>query len=169
MSFIPEAFSPPQAVNLQALKLSVLGPQHADLDFKALKSSAGEIRHVFGPQNDWPGSDITYTENLADLVRHEKEFFDRVAFAYSMLDASSQQYVGCLYIKPIKSKKQPDRRKDKYQAQAYFWLTKGQSTITDAQAELLLKSWIDRIWPFSSIAWPGRNPSWDEWMALADA
>ena len=111
MSLVPPDFEPPRCASLDGFTLEVLAPRHAAADFLAVKSSANDIRHVFGPENDWPSADITFEQNLADLERHAEEFERRQAFAYSMLK-SPAEYLGCLYIKPIKSRiaQDPERR-----------------------------------------------------------
>jgi hypothetical protein len=118
MPLVPAAFEPPKRVSLDGITLDVLRPCHADADFQAVKSSANDIRHVFGPGNGWPAADITFEQNLADLQRHAGEFEQRDAFAYAMLK-SPAEYIGCLYVKPIKSRLADDPRKALFDAQAF--------------------------------------------------
>ena len=47
-------------MSLDGFTLEVLGPCHADADVLAVKSSAKDIRHVFGPENDWPSADMSF-------------------------------------------------------------------------------------------------------------
>jgi hypothetical protein len=160
---LPEGFDPPRSHEFSLYKLTVLGPTFADLDFHAVKASAENIRHVFGPSNDWPNANITHLENYADLVRHEREFNERVAFAYSLLDRKGELYLGCLYVKPIKSKREVDRRKHLFQAQAFLWFSSAQRVIDQTEALVEIQEWLSNYWPLNSIAWPGRVQGWAEW------
>lgn len=162
MPLVPAAFEPPTRVSLDGFTLEVLAPCHADADFQAVKSSTNDIRHVFGPENDWPAADITFEQNLADLERHAQEFERRDAFAYAMLK-SPTEYVGCLYIKPIKSRRADDPRKALFDAQAFFWLSSVPNALPAARVHATLDRWLSDHWPFRALAWPGRTQAWVEW------
>jgi hypothetical protein len=95
MPIISDNYCAPRQIQFTQFFMAVLAPQHADQDFEAVRASADAIRHVFGPDNDWPAADISFEENLADLTRHEAEFNDRYAFAYALLDPTGQDYLGC--------------------------------------------------------------------------
>ena len=168
MPLVPSAFDPPRGASLDGFTLEVLGPRRAAADFLAVKSSATDIRHVFGPENDWPAADITFEQNHADLERHEKEFDRRDAFAYSMLK-SPTGYVGCFYIKPIKSRMAEDRRKALFDAQAFFWLSSEPNPLSATAVHAVLDQWLRDQWPFRAVAWPGRTQGWAEWERLAQA
>jgi hypothetical protein len=166
---IPDAFDPPRTHAFAPFSLSVLAPRFADQDFEAVRASADRIRGVFGPDNGWPDAQISHAKNLADLIRHEREFDTRIAFAYALLGPSGDGYLGCLYIKPIKSRREQDRRKQLFQAQAFLWLSSTQAVVDDGTAFASLQAWLSESWPFTAVAWPGRDPGWTEWEALADA
>lgn len=166
MPLVPPAFEPPRCASLDGFTLEVLAPRHAAADFQAVKSSADDIRHVFGPHNGWPAADISFEQNLADLERHAREFDERVAFAYAML-ASPEDYLGCLYIKPIKSRVAQDRRQALFDAQAFFWLASVPNAMPAAAVHALLDHWLRNQWPFRAVAWPGRSQAWAEWERLA--
>ena len=164
---IPDTFDPPRTQDLGAFKLAVLAPCFAEQDFQAVRASADKLGNVFGPGNGWPAADMTFAENLADLTRHAREFDERVAFAYALLSPSGDQYVGCLYIKPIKSRREHDHRKALFQAQAFLWLNVMQDTVSDESALTSIQTWVSTTWPLANIAWPGRTQTWSEWEALA--
>jgi hypothetical protein len=44
---------------------------------------------------------LTLDDNRQDLIRHEKEHRDRLAFTYTVFDAADQRCLGCLYILPV--------------------------------------------------------------------
>lgn len=167
MSFVPPEFQPPRSFSTEDFQLAVLSPAFAEADFEAVRASASSIRHVFGSQNDWPDAHISFAENRADLVRHEDEFNRRVAFAYSLLDPSGTRYLGCFYVKPIKSKLAVDFRKQKFQAQAFVWLSVSASGLSIEHVVSALARWLNESWPFSAVAFPGHTQSWPEWESLA--
>ena len=146
--------------------LEVLGPRHAAADFLAVKSSTKDIRHVFGPENDWPSAEISFEQNHADLQRHATEFERRKAFSYAMLK-SPTQYVGCFYIKPLKSRLAQDPRRALFDAQAFFWLSSVPNALSAGTVHAALDRWLNDHWPFRAVAWPGRTQSWAEWAELA--
>ena len=130
---------------------------------------ADDIRGVFGPDNGWPAKDMTLADNLSDLNRHEREFLAREAFAYSIFERSrARRYVGCVYIKPIKSRVEDDRRKALFNAQAFCWFS---PVVTDREFATLAADefvqWVKTSWPFTKVAFPGQTIGWNEWYALA--
>lgn len=169
MVFIPDTFHPPRFYETPRLSLQVLSAEHAVQDYECVMACADDIRGVFGPGNGWPGKEMTLEQNHSDLVRHEREFFAREAFAYSILENfGARRYIGCLYIKPIKSRIENDRRKALFNAQAFCWfspLATDDEFVTLAIDEL--SEWVETSWPFSAVAFPGRTISWDEWNSLA--
>jgi hypothetical protein len=46
---------------------------------------------------------MTLAENEADLRRHALDFEERTGFTYVVLDASTGNYVGCVYFYPSRS------------------------------------------------------------------
>ncbi len=168
MSFLPATFSPPTAAELPSVFLDVLRPTYADLDYDAVVSSANAIRGTFGPGDEsWPSSNITYEENCSDLIRHEREFHERYAFAYAILDHSKEKYLGCAYLKPIKSKTFRNQQQAKFTAQAFLWLSVQHSVATEGAVHMEVTRWFQSVWDLPRVAWPGRDISWPEWLELA--
>ncbi len=164
---LPQDFDAPRHWRAEDFQLEVLSPAHAALDFEAVRGNAERIRHIFGPESDWPSASLSYEENLADLIRHEAEFERREAFAYAMLDPTGTQYLGCLYIKPIKSRLAVDLRRERFQAQAFFWLSEAGLALGTDTVLRWLTHWVHQAWPFAAVAFPGRAPAWAEWKAMA--
>ncbi|MDN3578473.1 hypothetical protein QWZ03_17015 [Chitinimonas viridis] len=167
MSFVPDSFTPPLEWHGEHFQLQVLAPRYVEQDLAAVRASAGDIRYVFGPANGWPDADMEYAENLADLARHEVEFQQRKAFAYAMLDPCGERYLGCVYIRPIKSRLDGDLRKTRFQAQLFFWLSSLQSDIDAQQVLQALQPWLAACWPFAAVAYPGREIDWPSWERMA--
>jgi hypothetical protein len=169
MALIPDSFVPPRFHETHRLSLEVLSAVHAVQDYECVTKCADAIRGVFGPDNGWPANEMTLAENLSDVTRHEGQFFAREAFAYAIFEKSTaRRYVGCLYIKPIKSRLENDKRKALFQAQAFCWFS---PVATDTEFARLaadeIVQWVETSWPFAAVAFPGRTLGWDEWHALA--
>jgi hypothetical protein len=167
MPLVPAEFAPPESASFPGFLLRVLSPEFATQDFAAVSASAESIRHVFGPNNDWPSAQITFSENSDDLARHAREFHERSAFAYSLLDPDALRYLGCLYLKPIKSKAGRDRRHDLFSAQAFLWLSALHQEVSEPTVLAELSAWFAAEWGIAKVAWPGRSPSWEEWHELS--
>jgi hypothetical protein len=168
MSFIDDSFSPPRRIAFDRFVLDVLSPQYADVDYKAVTASADAIRYVFGPDNDWPSATISYEENERDLIRHAREFDDREAFAYVVLDATGKNYLGCLYLRAIKSKTGRDARQAKFSAQAFVWMSVMHDEVSKAHIIEVVSDWFASTWKLDAVAWPGHSPAWDEWKRLSE-
>lgn len=167
MVFVQSDFKPPRVAILDGTLLEVLSPLHAEDDFAAVSASADSIRHVFGPDNGWPAPNMTFAENLADLKRHEQEFNEGYAFAYALFDQSRSRYLGCLYLKPIKSKLGRDKRHELYSAQAFLWFS-SLHLETDGQSIFAaVARWLESTWAIGPVAWPGRVQSWGSWESLS--
>ncbi|QNM96195.1 hypothetical protein [Chitinimonas koreensis] len=167
MSFVPATFSAPREWRHPLFQLQVLAPIHAEPDYEAVMTSADAIRHVFGRDSDWPDPQMSFEENRGDLERHETEFEQDVAYAYAMLDPAGERYLGCVYIRPIKSRIEGDLRQQRYQAQTIFWLSSLHAQIDAQQTLDILKAWIADGWPFERVAFPGREIDWPTWEAMA--
>jgi hypothetical protein len=169
MPFVPNAFDPPASASLPSFFLDVLRPSYADADYEAVTASANSIRGVFGPSDDaWPPPQMSYEMNLADLTRHEHEFHERYAFAYVILDKSRQKYLGCVYLKPIKSKTFLNQQQAQFTSQAFLWLSVLHEVVSDETVKFETANWFESVWGLSRVAWPGRTFSWHEWQRLAE-
>ncbi|GAA5317565.1 MAG: hypothetical protein AseanaTS_27700 [Candidatus Pelagadaptatus aseana] len=120
-------------------------------------SSKERLRSVFASQTEWPRDDMTLLENKNDLIRHQREFENREAFAYSIFTPDRQEYVGCVYINPTKVQK--------YDTEVFLWVT---DEYIEAEEQLLstMKTWLSDEWPFQAIGFPGRDIPWHDWELL---
>jgi hypothetical protein len=167
MQLVAHHIELPETATFPGFILRMLSPELANQDFAAVTASAHSIRHVFGPDNDWPSERITFSENEADLARHAREFNERLAFAYALLDLPCARYLGCLYLKPIKSKTGRDQRHERFDAQAFLWLSVLHQDVSEPEVQAVVSEWLSAKWGLARVAWPGHSPSWDEWKQLS--
>ena len=134
-------------------------------DYAAVLASAEHLR--WWSDSTWPTDDFSVAENLQDLVWHDEEHHDRVAFTYSVLDAAAltdgtRRVVGCLYIRPFTSACStrgvacPTDLLDSEDAVARGWLIDDLAADRDDLATTVL-SWLQsEAWQFGGAWWQDR-------------
>ena len=113
------------------------------------------LRQIFKRDDTWPAEDMTLDENTKDLVRHETEFKQKKAFAYSVYPLDKNDYIGCVYINPTKKKS--------YDCEVYLWVSDSSLHMDDLLFRQT-KKWLNEVWGFRHAAFPGREIAWDEWQ-----
>jgi hypothetical protein len=158
MKFYPDDIEIPAGLTTPEFILRPLRAIHNDRDYDAVMSSR-EMLLVWG-RSDWPTKDFTPQQNLDDLIRHETEHIDRVAFTYTVMNASESICLGCVYIRPLKAlltdlgaDTDLIESVDSQAAVVSFWVR--QSRLDDDLDKRLLDSlidWLRREWTFSSVS-----------------
>ncbi|AOT08724.1 hypothetical protein [Pseudoalteromonas luteoviolacea] len=152
--FIPESFEPPIIFDSEHFHFRVLEEEVAELDFEAVMSSQKRLQGVFGPKSMWPKSNMTLEENIASLKVHKREFDSRDAFAYSVFNNSKKKCLGSVYIDPSQS--------SNYDCEVYLWI-RDDNIFLDNELYQIVFNWLQEAWPFSKIAFPGRDILWEDW------
>ncbi|MCC3859603.1 hypothetical protein [Pseudemcibacter aquimaris] len=152
--FVPADFEIPLTHSHEHFRIEVLEPSVVEIDYDAVMSSKENLRTIFAENDDWPADDMSLEKNMSDLITHEKEFKAREAFAFTVLTTDKTKCIGCLYIEPS--------NRDGVDAEVYYWL-RDDSLELMSEFEITIKSWLAKEWPFNSIAYPGREISWEEW------
>ncbi len=93
----------------------------------------------------WP-SPMTIEENMVDLEGHAREFTDREAFAYSVLDGDD--VIGCLYIQPTED--------EDHDAKVTSWVTASRTEM-DRVVWRSVSDWLVERWPFEDFAYASRS------------
>jgi len=144
---VPSEFVVPLALVKDQFRLEPLGAQHNDADYEAWTSSVEHIRATPGWETEsWP-DDRSSEDNLRDLQRHAGDFERRVGFTYTVLDPTTDDVVGCVYIYPDKS--------EQHDAQVYSWVRASRSDL-DVQLWRAVSDWLAGEWPFESVAYAAR-------------
>lgn len=157
--FVPKDFVVPNMLETSEFRLRMLTVHDVVKDYDAVMSSVEHLKTIW-PLSGWPIG-LTFEQNLIDLGWHQKEFQTRRSFAYTVVSLDESIVLGCVYIEPT-------RRRD-YDAVVYLWAR--QSVLASGlEARLFeaVKAWLSNLWPFSRIAFPGREIEWDVWRSTPE-
>lgn len=148
--FVPDDFEIPALIETDYFRLRMLSVDDVEKDYEAVIESRELLHSMFG--GTWPRPGFTLEENLADLERHQQEFLDRKAFAYTVVSLDETKVLGCLYINPCPSEVNgPD-------ATVRMWVR--QTEYDKGLDEVLFNTvmdWINSDWPFRKVIYPGRK------------
>jgi len=146
MTFVPAEFNVPTAFQGPGFSLEPLAPKHNERDYHAWTSSMNHIHQTPGMQGrEWP-HEMSLSENLSDLEMHWKEFQERTAFTYSILD--KEEVIGCVYI-------YPDEETDA-DAHVRSWVCESRAAL-DVVVWRSLSDWLLADWPFTKLRYAERT------------
>ena len=146
-SFVPDDFVPPVALDGPGFRLEPLTGEHNARDHAAWSGSMERIHRTPGfQQGNWP-HEMTLDQNLADLIRHDKDFQTRRGFTYTVLDPDDD-VVGCVYIYPLAA--------DPSAANVSSWVTEARADL-DAPLHHAVSEWLERDWPFPRVEYGARD------------
>jgi RimJ/RimL family protein N-acetyltransferase len=140
--FVPDDFEAPAELALPGMRLEPLGPEHNERDHEAWSSSIDHIRATPGfRDSSWPRP-MSLEENLGDLQRHAADFAARRGFTYSVLDADTDEVIGCVYIYPSKD--------EDHDARVESWVRATRAEFDTALVHAVSDG-LDADWPFSRV------------------
>ena len=155
---VPPDFVVPDRLDGQGHILRMLSIDDVEKDFEAVMASAGRLRGLLDPSSTWPDG-LTLKEDLIDLGWHQREFTLRHSFAYTVMSDDERRCLGCCYIFPSNAQG--------YDAVVFYWVRAGADAENrDAELGARLRAWLDCVWPFKRIGFPGRDMPWSEWAAV---
>jgi len=145
--FVPPDFDVPLGLETSEFVLEPLGPEHNELDYDAWTSSMEHVAATPGfVGRSWP-REMTSDENRADLQRHANDFRNRTGFTYTVLDPTSRDVVGCVYIYPAPN--------SPYDACARSWVRESHAHL-DTPLWGAVSEWLAHDWPFGSVEYTPR-------------
>ncbi|HYF81803.1 MAG TPA: GNAT family N-acetyltransferase [Clostridia bacterium] len=158
---VPDDFIVPEKLETEKLRLRMLSTDDVVKDYEAVMTSIEHLQSLCDPYASgiWPREDMTIEEDLRDLERHQSEFLARIAFAYTVMSLDESECLGCVYIDPSHVKE--------YDAEVYLWVR--QSELERGLEEHLFQTaqkWLDEVWHFKRVAYPGIKIGWEEWRSL---
>ena len=145
--FLPDDFEIPLKLETEYFRLRMLSVDDVEKDYEAVMESQDLLHTMFG--GPWPRPGFTLEENLIDLKRHQQEFLDRKAFAYTVVSLDESKVLGCVYINPSEE--------TNLDAVIHMWVR--QTEYDKGLDDLLfnnVKDWISTYWPFKNVDYPGR-------------
>jgi RimJ/RimL family protein N-acetyltransferase len=145
--FVPDDFEIPALLETDRFRLRMLSVDEVEKDYEAVIESRELLHTMFG--DPWPRPGFTLEENLADLERHQQEFLNRKAFAYTVVSLDETRVLGCVYINPPETTDSD--------AVVIMWV---RAREYDKGLDKILfnavKDWISSNWPFKKVDYPGR-------------
>ena len=162
MSWLPPDFEPPLLLETARFRLRPLSADDVDKDYDAVISSRERLWQMFGEAWGWPKADLSFEQDRKDLVWHEEEFERRSSFAYEAMSPDESRLLGCVYVDP------PTKRG--FDAEAFWWVRDSElENGMDEELGATIRDWLASEWPFTKVAFPGREIPWAEYRALAGA
>jgi hypothetical protein len=167
-AIVPGDFEVPTRLDTDRYFLKPLHIDDVVKDYLAVASNSSRLDRLMGPEYAEPEI-LTFEQDLLDVAWHHKEFQRRSSFAYGMWRLDGSACIGGVYIYP------PDKghfyapAKPGFDAVVFMWVS--QDAADDGLDEDLfetVKVWIQDVWPFERYAFPGREPSWEDWLELPD-
>lgn len=151
---LPSNFNAPENHKTDEFYFTILEPSITEIDYQAVMSSRKKLRKIFSANDTWPSESMTIEENTQDLIRHESEFRQKKAFAYSVFTKNKDEYIGCVYINPT--------LKNIFDCEVYLWVKDSRNEL-DQKLFQEIKKWLLGYWNLNAIAFPGRDISWRDW------
>ncbi len=141
---VPAGFDVPTNLVTPRFRLEPLGPQHNRADHAAWMSSIEHIRATPDfPDGNWPPlAGMSLEENLADLQRHADDFARRRGFTYTVLESSSDDVIGCVYIYPS--------TRDGYDVDVQSWVRADRAEL-DGPLSVAVSEWLTAEWPLEHV------------------
>ncbi len=161
--FVPDSVVIPSGIETNDFRLRRLMINDVVKDYDAVISSIDYLREVlvFGPGDPWPPIDLTLEQDLIDLGWHQREFQIRSSFTFTVISLDESKCLGCVYVYPSEKKA--------YDAKVMHWVRQSEvSKGLDNKLFIVITKWMTEKWWFSTVAFPGRQMSWEDWETLPD-
>jgi hypothetical protein len=161
MAFLPPDFEVPELLETDRFRIRPLTIHDVVRDYDAVMTSRDYLWDQFGQAWGWPSEDLTLEQDLIDLASHQKEAQRRSSFAYAVMRPDERVQLGCVYIAPS--------HKQGYDAMAALWV-RASEVVGDLDEVLYatVRRWLSDRWPFTRVAWPGRELPWKHYDVLPD-
>jgi hypothetical protein len=155
MVFDNESSTIPDSLETDNFLIRPLRATDVTLDYAAVMESKEFLRKW--DQSSWPADNFTLAENLRDLQRHEQEHINRESFTFTVMNPTSTECLGCIYIFPrttswlAKADTTPigDTDWSNYEAVILFWIRQSRlAEAMDRQLLDILRLWFEQEWTF---------------------
>lgn len=149
LKLIPDNFTVPEKLETPLFRIRKLCAKDVYLDYVAVMSSIDIIKKTRG--GSWPTPDLSFEDDLIDLSWHQREFENGSSFAYTVMNLSETECLGCLYFYPPGFRKPAPEGTD---VDVSFWVTQ-KSFDRGLYPKLyeLIRDWLKKDWPFRKPFW----------------
>ena len=155
MPFVTKSFDVPLTAEAARFHLRALSIDDVVKDYEAVMTSREHLWYRFGKIWAWPNTDHSLEQNLIDLARHQSEFQQRTAFAYSVLSPDYSCVLGCVYIYPATIY---PATSDAVEANVWFWARQSEiASKLEQHIETFLIAWLSNRWPFGTVTLNGEK------------
>ncbi|HEV7932715.1 MAG TPA: GNAT family N-acetyltransferase [Actinomadura sp.] len=165
VAFLPEDFVVPTLVAGLRFRIRPITVHDVVKTYDAIMTSRDRLREHFGGAAGWPREEpagrpeLTLEEVLVDLAWRQREGELRRSFSFAVLTTDEARLLGSVRIDP------PAR--PGADAETTFWV-RGDEDGSNVEEELeeFVREWVTTTWPFTTVRFPGRDISWEDWHAL---
>ncbi len=149
----PARLHAPDALRTERFLLRPIRASDAEADHAAVMETRELL--LAWEQTGWPAEDFTVAANRDDLVRLARSHDAGESFTYAVLDPTSDDYLGCVYVMPTSAAPfaaarivaTDGGRWTDHDAAVYFWLRASRSTdALDAALLDTLDDWFRDAW-----------------------
>jgi len=128
--------------------LEPLRAEHNLRDYAAWSSSIDHIHATPGfAERTWPHA-MSSDENLRDLEAHERDFEAGAGFTYTVLDPSTDEVIGCVYVYPSEA--------GTHDAAVRSWVRAACAHL-DVPLWQAVSRWLATEWPFAAVEYAPRE------------
>jgi hypothetical protein len=139
--FVPDDFKVPEKKSTDLFIIESLHEHHNQSDYEAWTSSRQHIKATpgFSGQALWVDFDSSLADNAASIAKHSKDFAERAEFNYAVVDPSTGEVIGSVYIRPS------DRAE--HDADVRSWVRADRAELDKPLYDLVTR-WLADAWPF---------------------
>ena len=148
--FVLKKFIVPERLETEKYIIRKLTIKDCKLDYEAMISSVEIIKQVRGEtscHSTWPSTKFTFEDNKKDLINMEKEFSERKAFYFTIMNKEENKCLGSIYFFPIHLYFPKETKK--YDVDFSMWVTQ-EAYDQDLYQELfsIVINWLKKDWPW---------------------
>ncbi|WP_344748976.1 GNAT family N-acetyltransferase [Streptosporangium vulgare] len=160
MPFLPRPHEIPAGVEHERFHIRPITIHDAVRDFDAVMSSAARLRERF-PLWGWPPGDMTL-EGQPDRPGLAPEG-GPAAQVVQLRGGESRR------VPPARVRlRRPSGEARGRRGRVVLGTRRRGGHRSGGGAGAVVRAWLDEAWPYSSVRWPGRDVSWEEWALLPD-
>jgi hypothetical protein len=138
--FVPEEFEVPKRERTDLFVIEPLQERHNQSDYEAGTSSREHIKATpgFVGHKLWVDESSSLADNATSIAQHSKDFEERAEFNYAVLDASTGEVIGSVYIRPS--------GRDGFDADVRSWVRADRAGLDKVLHDQVTR-WLTDVWP----------------------